>query len=73
VAFFEEEGERGGGEEGGQAEGLDGSEDVGGVGELGGWAWHGEGVDIGVGFLRKWGRGEVVDFFCCCEGGEDGA
>jgi hypothetical protein len=52
---------------------LDGGEDVGGVRELGGWDWDGEGVNIRVRFWGKGGRGEVMDFFCCCEGGEGGA
>jgi hypothetical protein len=64
VAFFEEEGERGGWEESGQTERLDGGEDVGGVGELGCWAGYSEGVNIRVRFGGQRGHGEMVDFFC---------
>lgn len=73
MAFFEEEGERSCWEESGQTEGLDGGEDVGGIGELGCWSWYGEGVDVRIGFRGQRGHGEMVDFFCCCEGREDRA
>lgn len=29
-------------------------------------------MDVRVGFWGERGGGEVMDFFCCCEGGEDG-
>ncbi len=30
-------------------------------------------MDVRVGFRGQWGHGEMVDFFCCCEGGENRA